>query len=543
MPGSIAARANLIGITSTRTGPLLKSESFVYNGNDRLIQRTDRKNQITTFGYDALDRRISALYADASTTNWTWDAGNRVTQIVDSLSGTITRSFDGLDRLSYEITPQGRVDYSYDAASRRTGLTVLGQSTIGYGYDNANRLTQVTQGTSTVTIGYDGVNRRTSLTLANGVVLNYAYDNANQLTEISYQLGASTLGDLTYSYDAAGRRTAMGGSFARTSSPSAMSSATYDAANRLSNWNGTAYSYDDNGNLLSDGTRSYSWDARDRLVGLSGGASGSFTYDALGRRTSKTVSGITTKFVYDGVNVVQEQNGSGAVMANLVPSGNIDELLSRTDAAGVRYPLPDALGSVLELTDATGVLKTHYTYEPYGETSATGEGNTSSYQYTGRENDNTGLYYYRARYYLPAAKRFVSEDPIGLAGGINRYQYVRGKPVSRTDPLGLFDISTTQLGPIDTSPSVIEPQVREAYEKWREAEFDRCLSKCFLDFVVPGVPDVAEIAASKSSRAPVRAAGKAIGVIGKPIGAADLAEGATACYEKRPPAWPYLPIY
>ncbi|WP_157835386.1 RHS repeat-associated core domain-containing protein, partial [Xanthomonas sp. SHU 166] len=68
------------------------------------------------------------------------------------------------------------------------------------------------------------------------------------------------------------------------------------------------------------------------------------------------------------------------------------------------------------------------------------------YQYTGRERDASGLYYYRARYYAPSLGRFLSEDPIGLAGGVNPYAYVRGSPVVLTDPLGLVDVNYVPLG-------------------------------------------------------------------------------------------------
>jgi RHS repeat-associated protein len=75
-------------------------------------------------------------------------------------------------------------------------------------------------------------------------------------------------------------------------------------------------------------------------------------------------------------------------------------------------------------------------YEPYGEVSATGSSN-NPYQYTGRENDGTGLYYYRARYYSPTLKRFISEDPMGLAAGLNEYAYADASPTDNIDPTGL----------------------------------------------------------------------------------------------------------
>ncbi|MDH5641585.1 MAG: RHS repeat-associated core domain-containing protein [Nitrospira sp.] len=80
---------------------------------------------------------------------------------------------------------------------------------------------------------------------------------------------------------------------------------------------------------------------------------------------------------------------------------------------------------------------TQYTYEPFGVTSATGAASGNAFTYTGREDDGSGLYYYRARYYHPRLQRFVSEDPIGFGGGINFYGYVSANPLSFRDPLGL----------------------------------------------------------------------------------------------------------
>ena len=123
--------------------------------------------------------------------------------------------------------------------------------------------------------------------------------------------------------------------------------------------------------------------------------------------------------------------------ANLLTGLGVDETFSRTDASGPRHLLTDALGSTLALTDGAGAVQTSYSYEPYGKTTVSGTASSNSFEYTGRENDNTGLYFYRARYYNPGLQRFVSEDPIGLAGGPNVYSYVGGNPISRIDPMGL----------------------------------------------------------------------------------------------------------
>jgi RHS repeat-associated protein len=188
--------------------------------------------------------------------------------------------------------------------------------------------------------------------------------------------------------------------------------------------------------MTGDGTNTYTWNARDELASISGAATASFVYDGLGRRRSKTVGGVQTGFVYDRENFVQELNGA-TITANLV-TGGIDELFARKEGATASYPLTDALGSVIGLTDASGVLQTQYSYEPYGKGTRSGATTTNSQTYTGREDDGTGVYYYRARYYAPDKARFFAEDPIGLAGGSHAYMYGENDPVDLADPLGLW---------------------------------------------------------------------------------------------------------
>jgi RHS repeat-associated protein len=217
-----------------------------------------------------------------------------------------------------------------------------------------------------------------------------------------------------------------------------MASATYDAANQIEEWDATAFTYDANGNLTDDGPTAYSWNARNQLTGLSGGVSASFGYDGFGRRRSRTVSDTARGFLYDGVNLVQEL-ASGTPTANLLTGLNIDEAFTRTVTGGSETLLADALGSTVALADGSGAVQTSYTYEPFGTTSVAGTSSANAGQFTNRENDATGHYYYRARYYNPSIQRFVSEDPIEFQGGdINLYAYVGSNPLSATDPLGLL---------------------------------------------------------------------------------------------------------
>jgi hypothetical protein len=177
---------------------------------------------------------------------------------------------------------------------------------------------------------------------------------------LTYKLGGATLGNLAYTYDASGQRTAPDGTYARTGLPAALNSATYDDANQVATWASTSFSYDDNGNLTSDGTNTYSWNALNELSGTSGGVSASFGYDGFGRRRTKTVGGTTTQFLYDGLNPVQEL-ASGTPTANLLTGLEIDEYFTRIDASTTRNYLTDALGSSVALADGSGTVQTEYT--------------------------------------------------------------------------------------------------------------------------------------------------------------------------------------
>ncbi len=300
----------------------------------------------------------------------------------------------------------------------------------------ASRLTSITQGSSLVQFAYDGASRRSTLTLPNGVRTEYGYDVASQLSAMTYKLGATTLGDLRYTYDATGNRIQVGGSWARTGVPQAVTSATYNANNQQLTFGGQTLAYDLNGSLTSDGTNTYIWDARNRLAAITGPVPASFVYDATGRRSRKTINGVTTDFVYDTLNSVQEQSGS--TVTNLLTGLAVDEYLSRGDAMSTSYVLADALSSTIALADGAGSLPTAYTYEPFGVTSTTGAATSNPYDFTGREGDPTNLKYYRARYYHPALQRFTGEDPLDFGGGsTNLYGYVFNNPLHFVDPLGL----------------------------------------------------------------------------------------------------------
>jgi RHS repeat-associated protein len=272
------------------------------------------------------------------------------------------------------------------------------------------------------------------------VSIGYAYDQANRLTSLTYSGLAGGTQTLTYTYDPAGNRTVMGGSWARTLLPAAIGGASYDAANRQLTLGAKTMYYDFNGSLetLTEGgnTTTFTWDVRNRLTNITGpGLSASFVHDPIGRRTRKTIAGFTTDFQYDRRDIVREVAGGANV--HYLRGLAMDEPLARITDTDTTCYIPGTLDSTWALSDMNGATSTSYTYEPFGQTNATGTSSANPFQFTGRENDGTGYYYYRARFYAPALARFLSEDPLGLAGGDhNLYRYVFNAPTSLTDPLG-----------------------------------------------------------------------------------------------------------
>jgi RHS repeat-associated protein len=440
--GSIQATYDGRNRRITRTDALKQSESWKYDGMGDVITYSDRKGQVTTYAApDALGRFTQINFADGSSVSATaYDAGNHLLQITDSISGTTTRTYDGLDRLTGETTSQGSVSYQYYANGLRQSMTAAGQAPVNYVYDNANRLTSLTQGTESVSFSYDNANRRASLTLPNGIVASYGYNAANQLTGITYSTPAnSTVGNLGYSYDATGHRIAATGSFASNLLPTATTAnGTFDLGNRQLSFNSQSLTYDADGNLTNDGVNTYVWNARNQLAQIKQGgtATASFSYDSAGRRIAKTIGGVTTDYLYDGLNPVQETQGS--VINPILTGLGIDERFARNEGSTRAYYLTDALGSTVALTNASASIIQQYQYDPYGNVSATAT-TTNPYLYTGRESDGTGLYYYRARYYSSQMGRFISEDPMGFWGGQNNfYAYVAGDPTNYRDPTGLL---------------------------------------------------------------------------------------------------------
>lgn len=168
------------------------------------------------------------------------------------------------------------------------------------------------------------------------------------------------------------------------------------------------------------------------------GGTVTFRYDPFGRRIQKVSSGGTIVFAYDGGTIAEELNAAGAVTTQYTQGQGIDEPLAASLGGTLAFYEADGLGSITSLTDGTGSAVGAYTRDAFGKALTTADTLGNRFRYTGREWDQeTGLYYYRARYYDANLGRFLSEDPIKFAGGKNFYKYVANNPINAIDPTGL----------------------------------------------------------------------------------------------------------
>lgn len=225
-----------------------------------------------------------------------------------------------------------------------------------------------------------------------------------------------------------------------------MSPYTYNSGNWLTSIPGTTYNYDNNGSLTSktDGT-AYSWDYENRLTQVTLPGSGgtvNFKYDPFGRRIQKAfiqgTSTTTTNYVYDGPNSIEEADANGVVLARYVHSAGIDAPLAELRSGTTSYYDADGLGSITSLSSTAGTLANTYTYDSFGKLTASTGTIVNPFQYTARDFDSeTGLRYYRARYYDQNVGRFISEDPLLWKSGINLFAYTTNNPQRWRDPMGL----------------------------------------------------------------------------------------------------------
>ena len=404
---------------------------------------------------------------------------------------------DSLDRLVTKATPEGTLSYTYFPTGKVETITSSNANgaSISYSYDDLNRLSTVVDnrlsGNNTTTYSYDPASNLATATYSNGLQSTFTYDPLNRLTAMStpvssytYQLGPTgnrtvategTGRTMNWTYDGIYRLT----NEAITSDPNQVNgSVAYGldpVGNRLSDTsslsgiNSSSFSfnaddevsteiYDNNGNTLTTGGKSFTYDAENHLTGMSvSGTVVSIVDDAFGNRVAKTVNGATTKYlVEDDVNptgypqVWDELTGSAVTRTYTYGLQRISQDQAVDGAWTPSFYGYDGGGSVRQLTNSAGTVTNTYEYDAFGnEVNHTGT-TPNNYLYRGEQYDpDLGLYYLRARYYNPATGRFLSRDPedgvVTDPATLHKYFYAGGDPVNGSDPTGRY---TAVLKPV-----------------------------------------------------------------------------------------------
>jgi len=442
-----------VGRLQSRISPLNKTEYYTWDVDSNLVQYTDRRGLSSTFTYDVLNRVVKESFTDSTVTG-SYDANSRLISVNDSLGGIFDFAYDADGHLLTQDEPTGIVNYTRDPLGRVATRQVAGQAAVTYGYDAVGNMLSAATSAAGVTYAYDPRNLPESLTRTNGVVTNYNFDALGQVLSIVHNMGSNALNTQSYIYDAVGNRSIVGNDISQALiTPSA--TATVGNGNELLANGGTAYTYDANGNRLTEAsatdTLTYTWDGRNRLSSIKD-ASGDTTtlhYD-FGRNllgVTKTTGAVTTtrSFVVDSLTNVVSLTGPSGSTVSVLTGRSIDSHFASVDAAGdIAFGIGDALGSITGVTDGSGNLAAKFDYEPFGQTTGTGD-DTYPFAYTGRASILGNIIYYRNRFYDAGTGRFLSEDPIGLRGGVNSYAYVRNNPINWLDPLGMCGSSNPPL--------------------------------------------------------------------------------------------------
>lgn len=447
------------------------------------LSQKDARNNLTTFTYDSLNRlltRVPHASFSAPTITFTYTPTGQRATMTDA-SGATTYTYNARDQVLTKATPQGTLTYSYDLSGNVPSVVSSNPNgaNVSYAWDANNRLQSVTDNrTSGVTnYTYDPTNQLATVTYPNAAIHTYTYDNRDRGATLAltrsgvlanytqtysfsgrktnsaessgrnvaysydpiYRLLNETIsgaapnnGSLTYTLDAVGNRNSL------TSTLAALSAQifTYDANDRIS-----GDTFDANGNTLTSGGITYTYDFEDRLLTTSSGVTN--VYDGDGNRVSRTASGVTTRFLVDENNPtgwpqVAEELVSGSVVAQYT-HGLMR--ISQNRSGTVHYYGYDDGGSVRQLLNPAGTITDTFTYDAFGNTIARTGTTVNPYQYRSEQFDSAlNMYYLRARWYLPRTGRFLTQDTFeGVAltpSTAKLYLYALSNPIGHVDPSG-----------------------------------------------------------------------------------------------------------
>lgn len=475
------------------------SMQYTYDLDGNRLSTLDQNGNLITYAYDAMDRLVSRTHTGGSDL-YTYDNGGRMIT-ANNAAATVSMTYDAAGRVLSEVLNGKTTATSYNVAGRTVTSTLPGGAVITNALNaRLQPVTIATGGSPVNTYDYDAASRPISQTNNNGTATTYGYDDNSWTSSVSHHRGGAVYVGDNYAFDNRGFRTTVEKSHRPTNSEKYQ----YDATTRLTGYREgmligsnipapltqtqftfdpignrtnvtkdgvpTTYvantinaytsitgtvplspTYDANGNMTSDGVRAFTYDHMDRLTGVFDVAtSAAYSYDALGRRVQKVVNGATTKYLYDGSEVVEHRDAADLVTATFIVGNDAPEVAMIDPGSGLP-PQPyyyhyNTLGSLVALTDDSARVVERYEYDAFGNPSIFDSAYTpipaSAHNvnplYGGETFDmESALYQTGARHYNPQLGRFMQQDPSSLMGNTpdlrNGYSYMGNNPTNHAN--------------------------------------------------------------------------------------------------------------
>nr|WP_312483201.1 MULTISPECIES: RHS repeat-associated core domain-containing protein [Pseudomonas] len=472
------------GLIREETGFDGRTTAYAYDLNGHLTEKTefgeDGSQLVTCYQRDAAGRLLVKTLPDDQKIHYAYDALGRLVSVDDGQWplayeydlqdrlitehqgwATFRYQYDALGQLSHCRLPDGSLlDYRYRHGGLLSAIDLNGQPLTAHQYLPGGREQYRQQGALLSHYHYDEQGRlqahRISQQERSVYQRRYAYDANGNLAAIE----DSRKGNKHFHYDPLDRLIAVRGdlpeSFAHDPAGNLLSQTGQEGArlanvkgNRLLMQGDSHYDYDAYGNLTRERrgasqrlVTEYRYDSQHRLIAatLPDGRIAEYRYDAFGRRIAKIIDGQTTEFLWQGERLIAE-SGQNHYRSYVYEPGTfrpLAMLLGEGRAAEPYYYQLDHLGTPQELTSTAGSIVWSAKYRAYGNVAKLEVAELENpLRFQGQYFDQeTGLHYNRHRYYNPNTGRFLTPDPIKLAGGLNNYQYVPN-PTGWVDPLGL----------------------------------------------------------------------------------------------------------
>jgi RHS repeat-associated protein len=437
------------------TSQLIDAYGIASRTYDPLGRLTQEINELGTFAfqYDALSSRLAQVtYPNGQTSAYSYldNSGDRRLQTIHhqtSLSATLAK-FD------YAYRPGGTISWW----RQQSGSSAVAWQ---YDYDNADQLIRAVKETDDIApavlkrygYAYDLAGNRSAEEIDN-LVIGANYNSLNQVTTQqpggTIRVAGLVNEAATVKIQNQQAQVAADNSFQGTivvpSGTTTFSVVATDANNNvtsqeyeLDNTGSTkTFSYSPNGNLASDGTRDFEWDARNELASVENGTSRvEFSYDGLRRRTRAVTkeSGVVTnetRFVWCGMRICEERGSDGITVVR-----RVFDFGEQVSGAATFFG-PDHLGNITEITNVSEAVTARYSFDPWGRREVAAGTDSTHHGFTGHYLDDlSGTWLAPFRVYDPDLGMWLSEDPLKMVDGVNLHEYVRNDPVRWFDPSGL----------------------------------------------------------------------------------------------------------